>query len=233
MTRAEEDAILFEFERNEKGRTMFEPDGRSWKFTERAKQAQNAVSRHPLRLTYITPSSSNPRWSTLSEMGEAVQHIPSNQVSPSRVDCVLREPSSTEARLRLGVSTRVPSRDVCFKAQAPRPALRGVRTVTRRDIRYLRRAQPSQKPSSETRRSIAISRTPSGSPCESTLRNVRVSESRCRHAKPFTNKYRAMFAVWDNYDIEEAGCDVENVLSILRMQRWNVGTRTEALWWCV
>ncbi len=87
MTRAQEAAILFEFERDEKGRTMFEDDGQTWKLTERAKQAQKAVSCHPFRVISLTLYKTS--MPTLSEMGEAVQHIPSNQVSPSQVHCFL------------------------------------------------------------------------------------------------------------------------------------------------
>ncbi|KAI0747553.1 hypothetical protein C8Q74DRAFT_1374394 [Fomes fomentarius] len=58
------------------------------------------------------------------------------------------------------------------------------------------------------------------------------------YAKSFTNKYRAMFVVWDNYDIEErhddiaeAGLEVEDVLSILEDAMTECGRETEALWW--
>ncbi len=60
------------------------------------------------------------------------------------------------------------------------------------------------------------------------------------HAKPFTNQYRAMFAVWDNYDIEERhddieeaglGLEVKEVLSILQDAMTECGHETEALWW--
>ncbi len=39
MTRVEEAATLFEYERDEKGESMLEDDGETWKLTERAKRA--------------------------------------------------------------------------------------------------------------------------------------------------------------------------------------------------
>ncbi|KAI0770629.1 hypothetical protein C8Q74DRAFT_1369765 [Fomes fomentarius] len=55
-TRAEEYAILFEYERDENGETMLEDDGETWKLTDRAKRAQNAKLKrlfntyHPTKL---------------------------------------------------------------------------------------------------------------------------------------------------------------------------------------
>ncbi|KAI0773848.1 hypothetical protein C8Q74DRAFT_1217832 [Fomes fomentarius] len=56
MIREEEHALLFEFERDEKGRIRLDADG-CWKFTERAQQAQEAsiastANPHPPKLLY-------------------------------------------------------------------------------------------------------------------------------------------------------------------------------------
>ncbi|KAI0747581.1 hypothetical protein C8Q74DRAFT_1374415 [Fomes fomentarius] len=208
MTRAEEDAILFEYERDEKGETMLEDDGETWKLTKRAKRAQKAKlerlfnayrptkllrrkwiashkNRHPPKLIY--------GWAYQPEFLEAYasQHklsIPLYEVLGQSID---------KKFVIYGEFTEAELQDESLQSY-----IEGALSVMVRE--HL-----------EQRAGVKLS-----------------------YGKPYTDKYSEMFVVWDNYNIEarhdaieEAGLEVREVLSILEDAMTECGHKTELLWW--
>lgn len=107
---------------------MLEADG-CWKFTERAQQAQEAVSCYKLQsCVLLSTHHSRP----IRSGRKFVQEISPSENSPSHMDRFSSEHISTEAPLRLGIS-------------------RWARTASSTDS--------PQKPSSKTRRSNVLFRT--------------------------------------------------------------------------
>ncbi|KAI0747554.1 hypothetical protein C8Q74DRAFT_509775 [Fomes fomentarius] len=78
-----------------------------------------------------------------------------------------------------------------------------------------------------------------GTPCVMVREHLeQLAGVKLSYGKPYTDKYPEMFVVWDNYniearhdDIEEAGLEVKEVLSILDDAMTECGHKTELLWW--